>query len=89
VFVRHRSIVLNKDVVAGEELFCDYGYLDNYVQLEATLKTLFNLGKWITNKDDSEFLGEIKKYIQFIKSRCLHSEGLWINYIHFFKLSVF
>jgi hypothetical protein len=27
------------------------------------------LGKWITNKDDSEFVGQIKSHLNFIKSK--------------------
>ena len=68
-FGKIRSIVLGKDVPANEELFCDYGYIQNYMKTEATLKTLYNLGKWITNKDDSEFVGQIKSHLNFIKSK--------------------
>jgi hypothetical protein len=39
------------------------------MKTEATLKTLYNLGKWITNKDDSEFVGQIKSHLNFIKSK--------------------
>ena len=68
-FGKIRSIVLSKDVQAGEELFCNYGYLDTYVKSEATLKTLFRVAKMIINKEDDEFVGEIKRGIKYIKSR--------------------
>lgn len=68
-FGKIRSIVLKKDVHAGEELFCDYGYLDDYVKSESTLKTLYNVAKLVLNKGDDEFAGEIKRQIKFIKSR--------------------
>jgi hypothetical protein len=36
-----RSIVLKKDVSAGDELFCDYGYLDNYYKVSMFKKIVF------------------------------------------------
>ena len=68
-FGKIRSIVLKTDVKAGDELFCDYGYLDSYVQSETAMKTLYNIGKMILNKEDDEFAKDIKKHISFIKSR--------------------
>ena len=69
VFGKIRSIVLKSDVQAGDELFCDYGYLESYVQSETAMKTLYNIGKMILNKNDEEFAQDIKRHISFIKSR--------------------
>jgi len=68
-FGKIRSIVLKSDVLAGDELFCDYGYLDDYVKSETAIKTLYNIGKMILNKDDKEFAKDIKEHLSFIKSR--------------------
>ena len=58
-----------KDVPANEELFCDYGYMETYIKTEETIKTLFNIGKWITKKDGSEFAHDVKEQIKFIRSK--------------------
>ena len=54
---------------ADEELFCDYGYMETYIKTEETIKTLFNIGKWMTNKDGSAFAQDVKDHIKFIKSK--------------------
>jgi len=64
-----RSIVLLKDVKANEELFCDYGYLDNYSKAQSVLKGIFNLGKLLSNKNDVELAKYFKEHIKFLREK--------------------
>ena len=68
-FGKIRSIVLLKNVRANEELFCDYGFLENYTRIESVFKGIFNLGKMLSNKNDVEFAGYIKKHIQKLRDK--------------------
>jgi hypothetical protein len=55
--------------------------LKNFLQTEASFKTLYNLGKLISNKDDTTFARDIKEHINYIKSKSEELEP----YIHLFK----
>ena len=77
-FGKIRSIVLLKDVKAGEELFCDYGYLispniryylDKYFKSETAIKTIYNLSKWFMNENDEEALVSWKKQFKYIRKK--------------------
>ena len=68
-FGKIRSIVLLKDVKAGEELFCDYGYLDKYFKSETAIKTIYNLSKWFMNENDEEVLASWKKQFKYIRKK--------------------
>jgi len=64
-----RSIVLLKDVEANEELFFDYGYLDNHSRVESALKGIFNLGKFLSKKDDAELAMYLKEHIKILREK--------------------
>ena len=61
-----------KNALAGEELFCDYGYIDQYIHAENTVRSIYKLGKWWTNKTDEEYHKSLKEHIKYIRSK-VHS----------------
>mgnify|MGYP001222570402 CR=1 FL=1 len=64
-----RSVVLLKDLEAGEELFADYGYLEQYVNSESMVKSIFHVGKWFMNKSDEDFHKDMKFHIKYMKKK--------------------
>jgi hypothetical protein len=68
-FGKIRSIALLRDVQAGQELFVDYGFLEQYAQSETAIKTIYNLSKWMSNKDDEEFHEDMKFHIKYIRNK--------------------
>ena len=56
-----------KDGIAGEELFCDYGYIDQYIHAENTVRTIYQMGRWWTNKSEDEYHKYLKKHIKYIR----------------------
>ena len=71
-FGKIRSIEMTKNALAGEELFCDYGYIDQYIHAENTVRSIYKLGKWWTNKTDEEYHKSLKEHIKYIRSK-VHS----------------
>ena len=63
------SIVMLKDGMAGEELFCDYGYIDKFIQTEHAIHTLYQMGRWLTNKTDQDYHKDVKSHITYIKHK--------------------
>ena len=68
-FGKIRSIVVLKDLPTGQELFCDYGYMQQYVQSENMMKAVMGFGKWWTNMEDEEFRNELKYHIHYVKDK--------------------
>ena len=58
---------MTKDVAAGQELFCDYGYIDQFIQTETAIHTIYQMGRWWTNKTEHEYHQEMKKHIKYIR----------------------
>ena len=52
---------------AHSELLCDYGYLDNYVQLEKLANTIMTVGKILNKNDVKMFQKNMKESIQQIR----------------------
>ena len=67
-FGKIRSIVLLKDLECGEELFCDYGYAEKYLRTEKAVRSVFKLGRWISNKTEEEFKKELKHHVRYIRN---------------------
>ena len=61
--------MLLKDLEAGEELFADYGYLEQYVNSESMVKSIFHVGKWFMNKSDEDFHKDMKFHIKYMKKK--------------------
>ena len=68
-FGKIRSIVLLKDVQAGEELFADYGYLEQYAKSETAIRTIYNWGKWFMNENDEDFKSDLKFHIKYLRNK--------------------
>jgi len=68
-FGKIRSIVLLKDLEANEELFADYGYLEQYASSESMIKSLYHASKWFMNKSDDEFHKDMKFHIKYMKKK--------------------
>ena len=66
-FGKIRSIVTYKDLDADEEIFVDYGYVDEYAASETVIKNILKLSQWLTNMDDESFRGKIKYHIQILR----------------------
>ena len=62
------SIKLINDVIAGQEVFCDYGYMENYDGLKEVLQSLYKLGHWFSNKPEDVYKKEIQHHIQFFSN---------------------
>ena len=61
--------MLLKDLEAGEELFADYGYLEQYVNSESMVKSIFHVGKWFLNKSDEDFHKDMKFHVKYMKKK--------------------
>ena len=59
---------MTRDGIAGEELFCDYGYIDQYIQVENTVRNLYEIGRWWTNKSEVEYHKYLKQHIKVIRN---------------------
>ena len=69
-FGKVRSVVLKEDLKAGDELFCDYGYLDQYMQSQEMFKTIMDVGKVIGNfQNDEDFHSEMKYTVKYLKKK--------------------
>jgi hypothetical protein len=64
-----RSIEMTTNATAGDELFCDYGFIDQYIQTETTVRNIYKMGKWWTNKSDDEYHKYLKEHIKYIRSK--------------------
>lgn len=54
---------------AGEEVFCDYGYLDSFMESEAMIEALLDVGKAFSDKSGQDFNQEIKHTLKYIKNQ--------------------
>ena len=68
-FGKIRSIVMLKDVGANEELFVDYGYIEQYAASETAIKTILQMSKWFTDMDDESFHSEMKYHIKYLRNK--------------------
>jgi hypothetical protein len=62
-----RTVVTSKNLRKGEELFCDYGYLDKYMKLTSVYDTVISIGKFINNNDEQRFKENMKAGIQLVR----------------------
>ena len=67
-FGKIRSIEMTKNATAGEELFIDYGYIDQYIQAENYVRSIYQMGRWWTNKSDHEYHKYLKEHISVIRN---------------------
>ena len=58
-----------EDVDANQELFVDYGYLEQYAASDMAIKSILQMSKWMTNMDDESFHSEIKYHIKYLKHK--------------------
>ncbi len=68
-FGRIRNIVALEDLEAGEELFCDYGYLERYHQMETFIKSFLQAGRTLTNTNQQEFNTLMKDNVKYLKTK--------------------
>ena len=66
-FGKIRSVVLKRDLHRGDELFCDYGYTEKYLRTEKAVRSVYKIGRWLSNKTDEEFRQELKHHINFVR----------------------
>lgn len=64
-----RSIVLLEDLEAGQELFADYGYLEQYAQSETAIKSIYHILKWYMNESDEDFHKTMKHHIKYLRTK--------------------
>ena len=38
---------MTRNAKRGEELFCDYGFIEQYIQAETTVRNIYNMGALI------------------------------------------
>ena len=67
-FGKIRSIELIKDVKEGQELFCDYGYTEKYVNTVKAVQSLYKFGHWLSNKKEDEYRKDLKHHIHYVKN---------------------
>lgn len=63
---------MTKDASAGDELFCDYGFIEQYIQTENTVRNIYKIGKWWTNKSDEDYHKYLKEHIKYVRNK-VHS----------------
>ena len=68
-FGKIRSIVLLQDVEANDELFVDYGYVEQYAQSETAIKTIYEVSKFLSGKNDEDFHADMKYQIKYLKKK--------------------
>lgn len=66
-FGQIRSVALKQDLIPGDELFCDYGYTEKFLKTEKAVRSVYNIGRWLSNKTDAEFRQELKHHINYIR----------------------
>jgi len=68
-FGKIRSLVLLRDMKAGEELFVDYGYVENYVNSEAAIKAIYRATQWWMDENDKDFHQNMKFHIKYMRKK--------------------
>ena len=68
-FGKIRSLVLLRDMKAGEELFADYGYVENYISSEAAIKAIYRATQWWMDENDKDFHQNIKFHIRYMRKK--------------------
>ena len=68
-FGKIRSLVLLRDLKAHEELFVDYGYVQNYAQSDAAIKAIYHATKWWMNEKDEDFHKNMKFHIKYMRKK--------------------
>ena len=68
-FGKIRSIEMTRNARSGEELFCDYGFIDQYIHTQNTVRSIYEMGKWWTNKSNEEYHKYLKEHISYIRSK--------------------
>lgn len=64
-----RSIVLMEDLEANQELFADYGYLEQYAMSESAIKSIYHMMKWYMNEGDEDFHQNLKHHIHYLRQK--------------------
>jgi hypothetical protein len=59
--------VTARNIKKDEELFCDYGYLDKYMEMTSVFETVISIGKMINNNDENKFKENMKAGIHLIR----------------------
>ena len=66
-FGRIRSVTLKRDMSPGDEVFCDYGYTEKFLRTEKAVRSVYKIGRWISNKTEEEFRQDLKHHINYIR----------------------
>lgn len=75
-------MVLKKDLKEGDEIFCDYGFLEQYMQSEELFKTILDVGQvFVGSEDKEDFHKEMKYTVKYLK----HKVNEWQPYMNMFK----
>ena len=62
--------MVKEDLSSGTELFCDYGFLDQYVKGENMFNTIMDVGKvLISNNDEKQFKSDMKYTVKYMKKQ--------------------
>ncbi|XP_059082047.1 histone-lysine N-methyltransferase SETD7-like [Tigriopus californicus] len=65
-----RSVVTKQALKAGEEIFCDYGFLKQYAQSDEMFKTILEVGKMIHGSDNNaDFTKDVKNHVNFLRDK--------------------
>jgi len=43
--------------------------MEMYLKTDETLKNIFSIGKWLTNKDDAEVAKEFKEQVRYLREK--------------------
>ena len=68
-FGKVRSLVLLRDMKAGEELFVDYGYVESYASSDAAIKAIYKATQWWMNENDKDFHQNLKYHIKYMRKK--------------------
>ena len=68
IFGKIRSIVLLEDLERDQEVFCDYGFTEKYVKTENAVRSVYKIGRWLSNKTEDEFKKELKSHINYVRN---------------------
>lgn len=67
-FGKIRSIKLNNDLPAFEELLCNYGYLETFENLNKIIDGIVTFSKWMNSNDLPTFQKNMKNGIQLARN---------------------
>ena len=87
-FGKIRSIILLEEIKTGQELFADYGYIQNYMESESMIRSIYQASKWFMNENDEEFHKDLKFHIKYLKKKVDHLKpymGMLKTFTNFLK----